>query len=80
MLSRYRNFHQSNQTCDLAGAGVNQAAGRQLAVAALDTPLQESYLSLCLIKRNAVKTHVWRDWSIAPRILNLGESVTKRYA
>jgi hypothetical protein len=41
LLCRYWNFHQSNQTCDLAGAGVNQAAGRirpagrQLAIAAL---------------------------------------------
>jgi hypothetical protein len=36
ILSRYWKFHQSNETCDLAGAGVNQAAGRQLAIAALD--------------------------------------------
>jgi hypothetical protein len=28
-----------NQTCDLAGAGVNQAAGRQLAIAALEQGL-----------------------------------------
>jgi hypothetical protein len=41
ILSRYWNFHQSNQTCDLAGARVNQAAGRirpagrQLAIADL---------------------------------------------
>jgi hypothetical protein len=42
ILSRYWNFHQSKQTCDLAGAGVNQAAGqiwpagRQLAIAGLE--------------------------------------------
>jgi hypothetical protein len=41
ILSRYWNFHQSNQTCDLAGAGVNQAAGRQLAIAGLDSRLTD---------------------------------------
>jgi hypothetical protein len=48
ILSRYWNFHQSNQTCDLVGAGVNQAegriwpAGRQLAIAVLDSGLIDS--------------------------------------
>jgi hypothetical protein len=37
ILSRYWNFHQSNQTYDLAGAGVNQAAGRQLAIAGIES-------------------------------------------
>jgi hypothetical protein len=43
ILSRYLNFYQLNQTCDLAGAGVNQAAGRirpagrQLAIADIES-------------------------------------------
>jgi hypothetical protein len=39
ILSRYWNFQQSNQTCDLAGAGVNQAAGRQLVIADLENKI-----------------------------------------
>jgi hypothetical protein len=53
-----------NQTCDLAGAGVNQAAGRQLAIAFLDNRLTDGSDDISLSRRPPVtpRDDVWDSY------------------